>query len=351
MKFLDEARIEVKAGNGGAGMSHFRREKFIPLGGPDGGDGGNGGSVMIEADNKRQTLLDLHMHPVWRAEDGKKGGTNNRQGRSGVDVTIHVPVGTQIFKHGTEELVSDLCEDGMSFTIARGGRGGKGNTFFKSSTNQAPRHSQPGEEGEGGIYQLVLKLVADVGLVGLPNAGKSTLISRISAARPKIADYPFTTLTPNLGVVRYGEKSFVVADIPGLIPGAHEGKGLGIRFLKHVERTRLLVHLLDPTQASNREELFESFKLINSELSQFSPDLAAKPQILVITKADALTTDAVVTTDSDAVVSDGVGSRKDLEEVREEFRAKGLEPMIISSVTGEGVDEFIRAVGRRLFEE
>ena len=234
MKFIDEATIEVQAGHGGSGCKHFRREKYVPYGGPDGGNGGNGGSVILVADENTQTLLDFRFKPKWKAENGCPGEGARRDGRAGENLLIKVPVGTQVLDVETDEVLADLFEKDQQYIIARGGRGGLGNTMFKSSTNRTPEYFQPGEEGEAGIYKLSLKLVADIGLIGLPNAGKSTLISRISAAKPKIADYPFTTLIPNLGVVKYGEGSFVVADIPGLIPGAHAGKGLGIRFLKHV---------------------------------------------------------------------------------------------------------------------
>lgn len=253
MKFIDEATIFVEAGHGGSGIKSFYREKFVPLGGPDGGNGGRGGSVVLVATSNLTTLLDFHFQPRWKATDGLKGQGSRKDGRAGDDLIIQVPVGTQVYKSAgfdekkepiLGELVCDFDQDGATLTLAQGGRGGKGNSFFKSPTNRAPEHFQPGEEGGIGEYVLSLKLVADVGLVGLPNAGKSTLISRISAARPKIADYPFTTLTPNLGVVQAkGGKSFVVADIPGLIPGAHQGKGLGIKFLKHVERTKVIAHL------------------------------------------------------------------------------------------------------------
>ncbi len=308
-------------------MCHFRREKFVPLGGPDGGDGGHGGSVLIVADSKKHTLLDLHMRPLWRAKDGKGGGTNNRHGKSAEDLVIHVPIGTQVFRDPEKrEFVFDLIEEGAPQVLECGGRGGKGNTHFKSSTNRAPQYSQPGEEGGNGAFFLVLKLMADVGLIGLPNAGKSTLISRISSARPRIADYPFTTLVPSLGVVRAGGDSFVAADIPGLIPGAHEGKGLGIQFLKHVERTRLLAHLIDCNQVIEDMEngdALNSYRLISTELSMYAPGLGARPQIVLFTKSDTL------------------ADRKRLEEAASLFRAKGIGPIIISSVSGEGMKDFV----------
>jgi GTP-binding protein len=340
MKFIDEAAIEVRAGHGGPGARHFRREKFVPLGGPDGGNGGRGGSVILVADKNVHTLLDFKFQAVWEAKSGEAGSGARRDGRAGDDVHVRLPVGTQVFAYNPDskeagELVVDLDVDGCEFVIAKGGRGGKGNAFFKTSTNQAPEHAQPGEEGEAGAYLLSLKLVADVGLVGFPNAGKSTLISRISAARPKIADYPFTTLVPNLGVVQAkGNRSFVVADIPGLIPGASEGKGLGIRFLKHVERTKVIAHLLDLTQlteAGEEADLEQLFDCINSELKNFSEEVAAREQIVVLTKADA------------------VSSPERVEEFRARFEKRGYVVRVISSVTGAGVSELIEDLAQRVF--
>ncbi len=326
MKFIDEATIIVKAGDGGPGARSFRREKFVPLGGPDGGNGGAGGSVIIRADTGKHTLLDFSLQPKWKAANGKAGGGANKDGKTGEDLTILVPVGTQLFNDADGELVIDLHEAGKEFVL-KGGRGGKGNSFFKTSTNQAPEHHQPGEPGEGGTYLLSLKLVADVGLIGLPNAGKSTLISRISAARPKIADYPFTTLTPNLGVVRAkGNRTFVVADIPGLIPGASEGKGLGTKFLKHVERTSALAHLIDPlaiTEDGEPLDPLDSFTLINKELTHFSPEMAARRQVVVLTKADALE------------------SSESSAKTKQAFEKMGVSCISISSVTGEGIEELI----------
>jgi GTP-binding protein len=340
MKFIDEAAIEVKAGKGGAGSRSFRREKFVPLGGPDGGNGGRGGSVILKADQSVHTLLDFKFQAVWEAKGGEPGSGARKDGRAGEDVVIKLPVGTQVFAYDTGaqepgELVVDLDAPDREFVLAKGGRGGKGNSFFKTSTNQAPEYAQPGEEGEGGAYLLSLKLVADVGLVGFPNAGKSTLISRISAARPKIADYPFTTLVPNLGVVRAkGNRSFVVADIPGLIPGASEGKGLGIRFLKHVERTKIIAHLLDLTQLNEdgtEADLEELFRCINHELRSFSEEVAAREQIVVLTKADA------------------VSSPERVEYYRQRFSAQGYEVVVISSVAGVGIDDLVERLARRVF--
>jgi GTP-binding protein len=340
MKFIDEAAIEVKAGKGGAGSRSFRREKFVPLGGPDGGNGGRGGSVILKADQSVHTLLDFKFQAVWEAKGGDPGSGARKDGRAGDDVVIKLPVGTQVFACDAEtkepgELVVDLDTPDREFVLAKGGRGGKGNAFFKTSTNQAPEHAQPGEEGEGGTYLLSLKLVADVGLVGFPNAGKSTLISRISAARPKIADYPFTTLVPNLGVVKAkGNRSFVVADIPGLIPGASEGKGLGIRFLKHVERTKVIAHLLDLTQLNedgSEADLEELFQCINNELRSFSEEVAAREQIVVLTKADA------------------VSSKERVEHYKQRFSDQGYEVVVISSVAGLGIEDLIERLARRVF--
>lgn len=337
MKFVDEATITVHAGKGGAGSRSFRREKFIPLGGPDGGNGGHGGSVILKADPGLHTLLDFKFKPQWKADDGEAGAGSLRDGKAGADLIIKVPVGTQIFRvEDPDELVADIDSVDAEFVLARGGRGGKGNNYFKSATNQAPEHFQPGEEGDSGEYLFSLKLVADVGLLGLPNAGKSTLISRISAAKPKIADYPFTTLVPNLGVVyvRAGE-SFVVADIPGLIPGASEGKGLGIRFLKHVERTKVLVHLVDLMQfdeAGGLANPVDSFLSINKELSLFSEELGEKKQIVALTKVDAVT------------------DKERLKEIEDEFSRLGFPPLIISSISGEGVDRLIQVISKLLKE-
>lgn len=337
MKFIDEATIKVQAGRGGPGSRSFWREKYVPLGGPDGGNGGAGGDVIVVADRNRLTLLDFKHRPIWRAQSGAQGEGANKDGRSGEDLKIFVPVGTQILRDDeTRELVADLDHEGQEIILAKGGRGGKGNAFFKSPTNRAPEHFQPGEEGEGGSFILSLKLVADVGLVGFPNAGKSTLISRISAARPKIADYPFTTLIPNLGVVQARQRSFVVADIPGLIPGAHEGRGLGITFLKHIERTRVIAHLIDPNQydaAGERISPLAAFDAINHELEQFSPELARKPQIVVITKADTIT------------------EPTELTEMKREFEARNLPVMVISAVVGTGVQELIDYLAQQLWTE
>ncbi len=335
MKFIDEASISVYAGKGGAGCRSFRREKFVPLGGPDGGDGGRGGSIILVADANVHTLLDFRFQPKWEAENGRPGQGSGRSGKSGQDLIIKVPIGTQVFDSEDGELTCDLFEANQQFVLAEGGRGGKGNSFFKTATNQAPEHAQPGEEGEHGVYNLSLKLVADVGLIGLPNAGKSTLISRISAAKPKIADYPFTTLVPNLGVVQpRSGRTFVVADIPGLIPGASKGKGLGIKFLKHVERTKVLAHLIDASQTDGEGNPLDpcaAFDEINFELKEFSEDLAARPQIVVLTKEDVINEEGF------------------LDKVKKQFADRGVPCVSLSSATGKGLNEFLELLAERVF--
>ncbi|MCB0310544.1 MAG: GTPase ObgE [Bdellovibrionales bacterium] len=334
MKFIDEAIIKVQAGKGGAGARHFRREKFVPRGGPDGGNGGRGGSVVLVADRNKHTLIDFRFQPIWKADDGEAGHGSLKDGKSGADLNILVPIGTQVIDPGTSETIADLLHDGEIFEIARGGRGGKGNAFFKSASDRAPEHAQPGEAGQEGEYKLSLKVVADLGLVGFPNAGKSTLISRISAARPKIADYPFTTLEPNLGVVQARSgRSFVVADIPGLIPGAHTGKGLGIKFLKHIERTKLIAHLIDIHQLDsegNSIDPLESYQSISQELENFSASLAEKQEIVVLTKIDAM------------------ADRSEITALKEKFAALGKTCLAISSVSGEGIPEFVEHVAAQL---
>ncbi len=283
MKFIDFARIHVKAGDGGAGAVSFRREKFVPKGGPDGGDGGRGGSIILRANDHLNTLLDFHFKKNYRAERGAHGQGANKTGKSGRDIVLQVPVGTLVRDATTGELLGDLTVHGQEVVVARGGFGGRGNAAFASPTNQAPREYEVGEPGEEREIELELKLLADVGLVGFPNAGKSTLISVISSAKPKIADYPFTTLVPNLGIVRVDEgASFVVADLPGLIEGAHAGKGLGVQFLRHIERTKVLVFLLDAT----REDIAADFKVLLRELKLFNKELLEKPQIIAISKID-----------------------------------------------------------------
>src|SRR2546423_3703949 len=286
--FLDRVKIKVKAGDGGDGVTAFRREKFIPRGGPSGGDGGVGGSVWMEATEGLNTLLHLRYNPEHKAERGHHGEGSNRSGKDGADAIVKIPVGTQVFDAESNELLFDFTEPGQRYLAAKGGKGGWGNAHFATSTRQAPKYHYAGRPGEEKELQLELKLIADVGLVGFPNAGKSTLISVISAAKPKIADYPFTTLEPNLGVVDMSDfRTFVVADIPGLIEGASDGAGLGDRFLRHVERTKLILHLVDVSSASDRDPISD-YEVINRELANYDPELAARPQIVVETKMDAV---------------------------------------------------------------
>ena len=328
--FVDEAVIKVKAGGGGDGCVAFRREKFIPRGGPWGGDGGDGGNVVLRSSRSRNTLLHFKYEPERKAEKGRPGEGGNRTGRSGKDLVLEVPAGTMIFDADSGERLFDFTAAEQSFIAARGGRGGRGNARFKSSTNQAPRFAEPGKDGESRTLRLELKLLADVGLVGFPNAGKSTLISRVSAARPKIADYPFTTLEPNLGIVELGEfDSFSVADIPGLIAGAHEGRGLGDRFLRHIERTAILVHLVDVSEASGRDPV-QDYRTIETELAGFSARLVAKRTIVVATKLDALQ------------------DRARLRSLQEFCKLERLELHAISAVTGEGVKQLVREIGSRV---
>jgi len=330
--FIDRTKIRVQGGHGGNGVTAFRREKFVPRGGPSGGDGGRGGDVWVEADESLNTLLHLRYNPEHIAERGRHGEGSNRSGREGVDTTVRVPVGTQVFDAETSELLKDFTEHGERWLAARGGRGGFGNAHFATSTNRAPRYHQEGSEGEERELQLELKLLADVGLVGFPNAGKSTLISTISAAKPKIADYPFTTLEPHLGVVDLGEfRTFVVADIPGLIEGAHRGAGLGDRFLRHVERTKLLLHLIDVSSLSGRDAV-QDYETINRELAAYDARLAARPQIVVATKVDAL------------------DEPERLESLRRRAEEDGRPFHAISSATKQGVKELVSAVARALDE-
>jgi GTP-binding protein len=327
--FIDEARITVKAGDGGNGCMAFRREKFVPRGGPSGGDGGRGGDVIMESTERHNTLVHFRFNPEYKAERGRHGEGSNCTGREGEDVVLKVPVGTIVYDDSTGERVHDFSRPDERLVVARGGRGGRGNARFVSSTHQAPREHEPGRPGEERVLRLELKLLADVGLVGYPNAGKSTLISRISAARPKIADYPFTTLQPNLGVVAVGEEpeqvSFVVADIPGLIEGASHGAGLGTQFLRHIERTRFLAHLVDVSDSSGRPSPVEDFELISEELRQFGAGLEAKPLIVVATKIDAANPDK-------------------LEELRKYCKKRRLEFFAISAVTGKGIPELLHAM-------
>jgi GTP-binding protein len=330
MLFLDEARILVKAGDGGNGCLAFRREKFVPRGGPSGGDGGRGGDVVLVSSEHHNTLLQFSYNPEHKAERGRHGEGSNRTGHDGQSIEVSVPVGTVVYDDATGERLFDFNEPDQRFLVAKGGRGGRGNARFATSTHQAPTEHEPGKPGEERKLRLELKLLADVGLVGFPNAGKSTLISRISAAKPKIADYPFTTLEPNLGVVQLPNyRSFVVADIPGLIEGAHTGAGLGIQFLRHVERTKLLAHLVDVSEASGKDPV-EAFEIVNRELASFSAELAAKPMIVVATKLDAAQ-------DAERVAA-----------LREHAKKLGLEFREISSATGQGIEQLKFALAERV---
>jgi GTP-binding protein len=353
--FIDEAKIKVKAGDGGNGCMAFRREKFVPRGGPSGGDGGRGGDVVMVSSQRHNTLIHFRYNPEHKAQRGEHGLGSNCTGLDGKSVVLQVPVGTALYDQETGELIHDFQQPDEQLVIAKGGRGGRGNQHFATSTHQAPREHELGRAGEERLYRLELKLLADVGLVGFPNAGKSTLISRISAARPKIADYPFTTLEPNLGVVTVGEEpnqeSFVVADMPGLIEGAHLGSGLGVQFLRHIERTSLLVHLVDVSDASGRPDPVEDFKVINKELANFTSGvakkaydpfaddseepakpnhpLAGKPMIVCATKIDSANPDK-------------------LKKLAAHVKRRKLEFHAISAVTGQGIDELKWSLARHL---
>jgi GTP-binding protein len=328
--FIDEAKIFVEGGEGGRGCVSFRREKFVPKGGPDGGDGGKGGDIVLQADRNLSTLLDFRYKRRYSAERGEHGRGSDQKGRDGSDTFIRVPVGTVVRQVDTGAVLADIVAHEQRFVAARGGRGGRGNTHFKSSINQAPRHAEPGEPGEARWLALELKLLADVGLIGLPNAGKSTLLGCISAARPKIAPYPFTTLVPQLGIVRLrDERSCVVADIPGLIEGAHQGKGLGHQFLRHIERTRLLIHLVDMT-ASGEPGPLTSFEAVNRELLAYEPTLAEKPQLVVATKMDI------------------PSAKQAWERFQPAIAARGFHVLAISAVTGEGIGTLLDEISRAL---
>ena len=334
--FIDEVTILVKAGDGGNGCLAFRREKYVPRGGPSGGDGGRGGDVTLTASQHYNTLLHLRFNPEHKAERGRHGEGSNRKGREGASAEVAVPVGTLVYDAATGEVLHDFTRDGDRFVVARGGKGGRGNARFATSTHQAPTEHEPGQPGEERRLRLELKLLADVGLVGFPNAGKSTLISRISAARPKIADYPFTTLEPHLGVVsmlgagnKEDYRSFVVADIPGLMEGAHLGHGLGVQFLRHIERTRLLAHLVDVSDATGRDPVHD-FEVVMEELRSFSADLAGKPMLVVAAKLDAVQDTARVAS---------------LQRMARRLRLPFFK---ISSVTGQGLAELKRAMAERV---
>jgi GTPase len=333
--FIDEARILVKAGDGGNGCVAFRREKFVPRGGPSGGDGGRGGDVVMQSSQQHNTLIHFRYNPEHKAERGRHGEGSNCTGSDGKSIILKVPVGTTVFDAETGELIHDFSLPDESVVVAKGGRGGRGNQHFATPVHQAPRESEPGRLGEERTYRLELKLLADAGLVGYPNAGKSTLISRISAAKPKIADYPFTTLEPNLGVVTVGEapneESFVVADMPGLIEGAHLGTGLGVQFLRHIERTRVLVHLVDVSDGSGRPDPIEDFKVINGELENFGHGLAEKPMIVVASKVD-------------------VANPEKLKKLAASAKRRKLEFFAISAVTGQGIEELKWALAKHVRE-
>jgi GTP-binding protein len=322
MKFLDQAKIYVKAGDGGAGAVSFRREKFIEFGGPDGGDGGRGGNIVVECAGGLNTLIDYRYQQHFKARTGVHGMGKNRAGANSPDIVLKVPQGTQIFEEDGETLIADLTEIGERMVLCKGGNGGFGNAYFKSSTNQAPRRANPGLPGEEKTVWLRLKLIADAGLVGLPNAGKSTFLATVTAAKPKIADYPFTTLHPGLGVVRVDGREFVLADIPGLIEGAHEGHGLGDRFLGHVERCRVLLHLVDGTC----EHAGRAYKVIRRELEAYGGGLSDKPEVLALSKADALSPEILK------------------EQTRRLKRAAGKAPLLLSSASGAGVEDTLRAL-------
>jgi GTPase len=327
--FIDEARIRVKAGDGGNGCMAFRREKFVPRGGPSGGDGGHGGDVVMESSERHNTLVHFRFNPEHKAERGRHGEGSNCTGRDGETMILKVPVGTALYDEETGDLIHDFAHPDERIVVARGGRGGRGNQHFATPTHQAPREHEAGRPGEERSYRLELKLLADAGLVGYPNVGKSTLISRLSAARPKIADYPFTTLEPNLGVVTVGdaphEESFVVADIPGLIEGASQGAGLGVQFLRHIERTRVLVHMVDVSDGSGRESPVDDFKVIQGELATFGHGLDEKPMMVVASKAD-------------------VANPEKLKKLQAMAKRRKLPFYAISAVSGQGVDALKYAI-------
>jgi len=322
MKFLDEAKVYIRSGDGGNGCVSFRREKFIEFGGPNGGDGGKGGDVVVEAVDGLNTLIDYRYQQHFKAKNGRGGMGKDRHGASGADAILKVPVGTQVYEEDGTTLIADLTEAGQRAVLAHGGNGGFGNAHFKTSTNRAPRHANPGQPGEEHTIRLRLKLIADAGIVGLPNAGKSTFLAAVTAAKPKIADYPFTTLNPQLGVAESGGREFVLADIPGLIEGAHEGVGLGDRFLGHVERCRVLLHLVDGTLA----HAGAAYKTVREELSAYGHALADKPEIVALTKADALDPPAI---------------KQQLARLQ---RAAKKKPFVVSAVSGDGVADVLGAV-------
>ena len=324
MKFLDEAKVHIASGAGGNGCVSFRREKFIEFGGPNGGDGGKGGDVVVEAVNGLNTLIDYRYQQHFKAQRGGNGMGKDRAGANGKDVVLKVPIGTQVYEEDGETLIADLTGVGERAMIAKGGNGGFGNAHFKSSTNRAPRHANPGQPGEDRTIRLRLKLIADAGLIGLPNAGKSTFLAAVSAAKPKIADYPFTTLHPQLGVVKVDEREFVLADLPGLIEGAHEGAGLGDRFLGHTERCRVLLHLVDGTI----EDAGAAYRTVRAELEAYGQGLSEKPEIVALSKADAMTSELVKAQSSKLK------------------KASKKTPLVLSAQSGEGVQEALRALAK-----
>ncbi|HEY8264728.1 MAG TPA: GTPase ObgE [Methyloceanibacter sp.] len=326
MQFLDQAKVFVRAGDGGNGCVSFRREKFIEFGGPDGGDGGKGGDVVLECVANLNTLLDYRYQQHYKAKKGGHGMGQNRSGAGGADVVLKLPPGTQVFAEDGETLIADLTEPGQRIVLLHGGNGGFGNAKFKSSTNQAPRHANPGQVAEEMYIWLRLKLIADAGLVGLPNAGKSTFLAAVSAAKPKIADYPFTTLHPNLGVVRIDTTDFVLADIPGLIEGAHEGAGLGDRFLGHVERTAILLHLIDATQ----DDPAEAYQIIRGEIEAYGAGLEDKPEIVALSKADA------------------VPEKEMAKKAKAVAKVAGAKPLVLSAVSGQGMQDALRQIAKEV---
>ena len=330
MRFIDEAFIEVTAGNGGRGCLSFRREKFIPKGGPDGGDGGSGGNILVQTDESLTTLQDFRLQKKYKAKNGSQGLSKNKHGKDAEDTILKVPVGTLIIDEETEEIVADLVENKESVILARGGKGGFGNSRFKTSTNRAPRKTTDGGEGEKFNIKLELKVLADIGLLGMPNAGKSTLISKISSAKPKVADYPFTTLSPNLGVVQSGFNSFVVADIPGLIPGASEGVGLGIQFLKHLSRVKVLLHLVD-ISTFDVSKIVKNIEDINKELELYSSELAQKEQWIILNKND-------LDPSKEKIIK---------QEVKKKISKKEI--FSISAITGKGVEKLVSKIGTKIF--
>ncbi|WP_193174520.1 GTPase ObgE [Oricola nitratireducens] len=329
MKFLDQAKVYIRSGDGGAGAVSFRREKYIEFGGPDGGDGGRGGDVWVEAVEGLNTLIDYRYQQHFKAKTGIHGMGRDKTGAKGADVTLKVPVGTQIFEEDNETLICDLTEEGQRFLLAKGGNGGFGNAHFKTSTNQAPRRANPGLEGQERTIWLRLKLIADAGLVGLPNAGKSTLLASVTAAKPKIADYPFTTLHPNLGVVRIDAREFVLADIPGLIEGAHEGVGIGDRFLGHVERTNVILHIVSAVE----EDPAKAYRTVRRELEAYGHGLTDKPEIVALSQIDA------------------VDARTIAEKAKALKKAAKKEPMLFSSVSRDGLEEVLRALMAHIEEK